>query len=371
MALRWGSQGDAVKLLQANLNLLPTKLVQLVADGIFGSRTHGRVVEFQGDNKLGKDGVVGPLTTTLIEQLIAALNNIIPQPDPLVRLITDEIVGTFPSKDNLITQILPARGCIDIASYKPGPNGGALQFSFMPLRTGRLAIFAAKKNGVERAAILLLPQNERPDRLLICISQGFGGQGAQTIKTLEGLNWKNPLSPQLINFCLLKHVVNRWGAETLHGRKNMGFLYIVRSAGQELGPFANDGPFVRQALTEMQGLTNNAFSIDQIETMTFSSGISEHNTFVNAISSQLNVVCCYGIDCNPQLHVNAPKGAKRREFRSGVTSKEPPLAGVELLPFGRWSNEMLFNTPAAKDQFNYMHNWTMPQYMLFLGIQTT
>lgn len=109
------------------------------------------------------------------------------------------------------------------ASAQPHPN------------VGRLGIFAAKKGDAERALILLLPATTKPDRVIIAITQGFG----QAIDTVGPLGFNNPLSPKLIQFVLLKHVINRWGTQTLASKKQMAFLYIVRS-GQgkkgELGP---------------------------------------------------------------------------------------------------------------------------------------
>jgi peptidoglycan hydrolase-like protein with peptidoglycan-binding domain len=57
--LRMGSNGDAVKILQAGLN---GKGYRLVADGVFGSNTDGAVRRFQADRGLQADGIVGART---------------------------------------------------------------------------------------------------------------------------------------------------------------------------------------------------------------------------------------------------------------------------------------------------------------------
>ena len=54
MTLKQGSRGEEVKQIQAYL--------ELAVDGNFGPKTHGRVCEWQHNNGLTVDGVVGPLT---------------------------------------------------------------------------------------------------------------------------------------------------------------------------------------------------------------------------------------------------------------------------------------------------------------------
>ena len=61
--LRIRSSGDDVRFLQERLNLRPpTGLPLLTSDGKFGAKTRARVQEFQGNNALTVDGIVGPLT---------------------------------------------------------------------------------------------------------------------------------------------------------------------------------------------------------------------------------------------------------------------------------------------------------------------
>ncbi len=58
-----GSTGPDVKNLQTALNYhLPNAVPPLVVDGIFGSQTRARVVQFQQLNRLKVDGIVGPET---------------------------------------------------------------------------------------------------------------------------------------------------------------------------------------------------------------------------------------------------------------------------------------------------------------------
>jgi peptidoglycan hydrolase-like protein with peptidoglycan-binding domain len=74
--LQRGSWGDAVVLLQQALNQGNSNLAPLDEDGAFGSLTHNRVCEFQSDNSLVPDGVVGPQTYGALDPLIQLLNNL-------------------------------------------------------------------------------------------------------------------------------------------------------------------------------------------------------------------------------------------------------------------------------------------------------
>jgi hypothetical protein len=288
---------------------------------------------------------------------------------PAVRPITQQVLG-MSGTNNLIQQTIPAISVISVGSFVAGSVNNQPSFTFSPGKVARLGIFAAQKSGKERAVILLLPGVGKPDRIIICITQGF----AQAARNLEQLHWKDPLSPDLIKFTLLKHVVNRWGAQTLASKKQMAFLYIVRARdANELGPFANDGAFVRQVLTELAALTNGAFSFEHVEAFTYSSGITEFNRFAQSLAGQLSLEVTYGIDPNPAVPAAPSSGAIRKQFLSGQTFSGPvPPAGFEFMPAHRWANEDRFsamNTFPAPALFNYLHNWVMPMYTLYLGIQ--
>ena len=64
--LRSGSEGAAVKALQRRLHELGYQVQ--AADGHFGPETHHSVVAFQKVNRLGRDGVVGPITRKALER---------------------------------------------------------------------------------------------------------------------------------------------------------------------------------------------------------------------------------------------------------------------------------------------------------------
>ena len=369
MQLTIGTTGTEVRQVQHSLNLAAqTRLPPLAVDGIFGPKTKSRVVEFQGDNGLKPDGIVGQLTVQAVQEALRLLNLVFPPPLPVVRPITKQILG-MDGPNNLIEQILPAISVISPASFIPGRPAAKLSFSVASLNVGRLGIFAANKNGVERAVILLLPRTGVPDRTIICITQGFG----QARKTLDPLGWNNPLSKPFIEFVLLKHVVNRWGAQTLASKKQMAFVYIVRAKGSpELGPFARDGAFMKQVLTEMAALTGNAFSFGKAEAFTFSSGILDFNPFIDSLNGHVNIEAVYSIDPAGSRQVSKPPNAIRKQFASGQAGGPGP--GFEFLPLDRWSNEPLFPTRTTFPQpfaFNYLHNHCMPLYILNLALQTS
>jgi hypothetical protein len=357
--LKIGSVGEAVRQLQSGLNLLPTALALLKVDGIFGTRTHGRVREFQGFNPpLKVDGIFGDLSNNILQALLAQLK--IPVTTGAVRSINQEILG-MNGPGNLIPQVLPARMLVDTSSFRRNDKTNILRFTPFLMQAARLGLFAAKKGTSERCVMLMLPLLQKVDRILIIITQGFGQAAADLIP----LGWTNPLSKKFIEFALLKHVVNRYGPQVIASKKNMGLMYILRAGnGPELGPFTNDGPFVKQTLQEMQALTNDAFTFGTVEAMTFSSGIRDFSLFLSSIKGLLSLSTVYNIDPNPATSV----GPNAQQFLSGHTSGGTGRPGFELIPFERWRNEPLFSRPPPKSEFDYMHNKVMPNYCLHMGI---
>jgi peptidoglycan hydrolase-like protein with peptidoglycan-binding domain len=66
--LQVGSSGPEVAGLQTELNCRPpSRQTPLESDGTFGPRTLDRVREFQVDNGLAADGIVGPLTLAALD----------------------------------------------------------------------------------------------------------------------------------------------------------------------------------------------------------------------------------------------------------------------------------------------------------------
>ena len=270
-------------------------------------------------------------------------------------------------QNHLINQIIPSIAVINPASYRLHAMNNRLKFFSVPSTTGRLGIFAAQKGNLQRAVILLLPSAGTPSRLLICITQGFD----QARDQLDPLGWSNPLSPPFIKFVLLKHVINRFGAQMLAAGNDMALLYIVRAKGKELGPFAKDGAFVLEVLNQLTALTGNAFSFDKVEAFTFSSGVTDFNVFIPAVSSVLNIQAVYGIDPAEAMPISRPGNAVRKQYLSGQTGG--PAAGFEFLGMDSWINEWKFPDRMKLPrpwEFNYMHNHVMPTYILNLALST-
>ena len=71
--VRRGSKGEDVKYVQTMLYKLGYNLGSYGIDGDFGRATEAAVKEFQRDNGLNQDGVVGPLTYAALEKAVASL----------------------------------------------------------------------------------------------------------------------------------------------------------------------------------------------------------------------------------------------------------------------------------------------------------
>ena len=80
--LKYGSQGPDVVLLQQALNQEPSAKAKLTDDGIFGSKTHGRVFEFQSKKGLMPDGIVGNQTHGALEQVYELIQKLVLQTPP-------------------------------------------------------------------------------------------------------------------------------------------------------------------------------------------------------------------------------------------------------------------------------------------------
>lgn len=288
-----------------------------------------------------------------------------------VRPINKEILG-MEGNDNLIQQTVPAISVINTGLFRAGDKTNVLSFNNSPQTVGRLGIFAAKKNNVERAVIMLLPKSGKPDGVLICVTQKF-----QQSKALQAFKWENPLLPEFVHFALLKHVINRWGAQMLAAQRNLALVYILRAKGaSELGPFTSDGKFFVDVIKQIAELTNNAFSTEKAEAFTFSSGIFDFNNFILAVGKHLPINAVYSIDPSSSLFAANPSGGRIKQYASGAVGGFLP--GFEPMPLERWVNENTYENIPLEARSNprndhikqYLHNHTMPTYSLYLALKS-
>lgn len=292
--------------------------------------------------------------------------------DTSVRPINKEILG-IEGENNLILQTVPGLSVINTGLFRAGDKSDIISYSNSPQTVGRLGIFAAKKNEVERAVIMMLPKTGKPDGVLICLTQQF-----QQSKALQAFDWANPLSPAFVHFALLKHVINRWGAQLLASQRNLALAYILRAKGSnELGPFKGDGKFFADVIKQIAELTNNAFTPEKAEAFTFSSGIYDFNNFVLSVSKHLPISAVYNIDPANSLSASSPSGGRIKQFASGAVGGFLP--GFEPMPLERWVNESTYGSlpeelrlkpnPQHGAIRQYLHNHTMPSYCLYLALK--
>lgn len=76
-----GDSGDEVRRIQNRLIALGYSLPIYGADGSFGSETEAAVKQFQSDNGLTADGLVGPKTMTALDNATTRTNTSFPLPD--------------------------------------------------------------------------------------------------------------------------------------------------------------------------------------------------------------------------------------------------------------------------------------------------
>lgn len=282
-----------------------------------------------------------------------------------VTAVTTDILG-YPSTNGLKTQYFPAISVIDVSTFRAGDDTNTPSFRSEPRRIGRLGLFSVEEGGVRRVAILVLPETQTPTRVVVGLGHGLG----QNETFYESLGWDDPESRPLIEFILLNHVVNRWGAQVLASSQPRALLHIVRSGarGGELGPFTTAG-VLADALRQIRTLTADAFSFNAVEVFCFSSGGSALNGFVRTIAASLTVERVYNIDPNPIRTAYLPPGAVSRQYLTGMTGGGTRASGFEWMPLRRWRNEPEF-AARSSDRFAYLHNWCMPGYALHLGMET-
>jgi hypothetical protein len=102
-----------------------------------------------------------------------------------VRPITASIFGAA-DRNGLRPATLPAHKLVAPSSLRRGDPSNILEFIPGAEMRARLGVFAAKQDGVERAALLLVPPSGAPDRVLVGITYVFA-QSAHNLEVFNGL----------------------------------------------------------------------------------------------------------------------------------------------------------------------------------------
>lgn len=125
-----GSTGPDVRVVQSTLNRVGYNAGTV--DGIFGSRTYGAVVAFQRNNNLSPDGIVGPVTWSVLERLLRGydtytirsgdtLYNIAPRYYATINAIITANPGIDPNRLSIGAQIIVPYG-IDVVTLDVVPT---------------------------------------------------------------------------------------------------------------------------------------------------------------------------------------------------------------------------------------------------------
>ena len=281
----------------------------------------------------------------------------------IVRPITEDISGAgglFRSASTELSHVINA------GAYRAG-SGAPLDFVGAAGQTVHVAFFAAKIGTTERAFILACPPSRRSRKLMVVISHGFG----QNHSYYNALGYADPLSPPLVMDVLNRFVLQRWGAQLMAASQDYALLMPVRakaSGAGELGPFISETGMGTQVIGRILALTEGAFGVDEVDVVTFSSGIGDANVFANVGGKGLPLT--RGFNQDPARATALSLRFKvRKQYLSGQTGR-PTSPGFELLPLPRWSNEPNFDSKLGFDTFNYLHTWCLPHYTLYLGLKT-
>ena len=135
--LKQGQRSDAVAVLQRALNVaMPHAQPPLVIDGIFGPKTHARVVAFQQASKLSPDGIAGPLTHAALFQgvdltaKIVATRTDAPDPAPAERRSRVFINPIATSVDLMPGRLTPPPPLPGYTPWSSDPRGQLWQMQY-------------------------------------------------------------------------------------------------------------------------------------------------------------------------------------------------------------------------------------------------
>ncbi|HEX2891362.1 hypothetical protein [Vineibacter terrae] len=307
--------------------------------------------------------------------------------------MTSQVLGadTTPSHCQPIT--LLGLDVISEATFLPRVAANAPQFSYQPSCNGRMGVFAASTGSITRAWILLLPESGTPDRVMFAILPSIG----QAADYYGRLHAGDPLSVPLIRdaaalvagmdpFSLDMRrgkVQACYGSQVLGSGRPMALLVPVRafatgrSGDPELGPFASDGQVIADTVAAIATATGGAFRADAVEGFTHSNGIDAFNMFLQAIRGRFTVRNAFALDpahAQPIASGVATSVLQHISGQTGGIAHGRPVGNFEYWPMPRWRNDpqqQHVMQLARGSQFQYLHNYAFPRYLLRFSIQMT
>ena len=123
--LHHGCTGDDVRAIQDVLNFHLRGLMPLVVDGVFGDRTESRVEFFQRVNGLNEDGIVGPMTRSILFETTIASFRLLFVPSSLLNAqppaapAPAQPQSTAGAATSLATRIIASAGSRDLRNRSP------------------------------------------------------------------------------------------------------------------------------------------------------------------------------------------------------------------------------------------------------------
>ena len=209
--IRQGTKGADVRAVQDVLNFHIRRLTPLAVDGIFGPRTHARVVEFQKVNQLKQDGLVGPITLGKLfeEEVMPITFALLPQQTPSFGIQPPRLIPPLtlpPLMPPLVTSLffLPPDSSARLPALTP--TGQALTF---------LSTAPARNDPIDPAT----QSFNEIIRLLDQLPQGFPFRGTiigavpKPVKKVGPLEL-DPVSPMKFGF--------KWGVDPVFKLDSIG-----------------------------------------------------------------------------------------------------------------------------------------------------
>ena len=241
--LRYGSQGPQVKTLQAALNVWPQRRSpNLTLDGMFGPRTRGKVVEFQGANRLVPDGIVGPKTWEQLKPLINAIVDLIPPPEN-EKAAQERIVNAAKIAHNYFGwgagPVVPGQAPHKIAAARcvnnPDPRANK------PVNSCQAQVMGnANPNGVYCCKLVdakMRGPRQGGDQLRMLFQVAGAGSNTQVIASTISLkavdSWNPPGGGHKNIHDLNSYDIGQWCGIFCY--------YVYRTAGIDLGGWVNHG----------------------------------------------------------------------------------------------------------------------------------